>query len=615
MKPAHGIEPRTADAGASADKAAPALSGATPAAPPAVQISTQSPTVPAAAAGLTAAVPSPMPEARRYCDRLDALTQDFRSRLWPIRSEASLSANFLLEQLASNRDNLSSYRAGEHELATLSERAAQIGGHAEQSTHELDRSLDASGQASESLSEIRRIYAEIDHLFGDLLKVFSQVRVSTDRISETVREIEDIAERTNLLALNAAIEAARAGVHGRGFKVVAGEVKGLAEKSRLLTDEVWGNLRSLQGGIQQTDGTLHAYERGKGQLSERIQGAMVSQDASRQALESVQGHITSISESLKRLSESGTAVARHQQSLGLSIERLSDSSKYIEESVVRERDSLMGLNQIEEQLRDLCDDMRSAVAVPKAGVDGTDGSGARSGARPGAVGQTLIDVGHDAAYPPWVFIGKKGSEGLTIDIIKAVAEHAALDIRFVADEFADVLDGLVKGSVRIVANVGWPNEGLQKLPLVVTKPYARFEPVLFMRKGEAPATTRFDSACLDGMRIAVQRGSYVRDRFRDYGCSFVEVDNDIIAFAKLVWRQVDAVATERSVGQKLSADFFRGDFVVAMETGASLDVVCLLHERDRELRDRLNAAMDSPAVINQIHRTLDYQRHGHPATT
>jgi methyl-accepting chemotaxis protein len=134
------------------------------------------------------------------------------------------------------------------EVAQSSEQAAQRArgvGEAVQRTLEIGRK--GRMVVEESIGALGVVRGQVESTAENILALAEQAQA----ISEIIATVNDIAEQTNLLALNAAIEASRAGEHGRGFVVVAGEIKALADQSKKATAQV----RQILGEIQRATNT------------------------------------------------------------------------------------------------------------------------------------------------------------------------------------------------------------------------------------------------------------------------------------------------------------------------------------------------------------------------
>jgi methyl-accepting chemotaxis protein len=126
------------------------------------------------------------------------------------------------------------------EIARNAAQAATEAGNANQEASKGQLVVD------ETTSSINSLAGEVDNASD----VIGKVRQDSDNIGSILDVIRGIAEQTNLLALNAAIEAARAGEQGRGFAVVADEVRTLASRTQESTEEIQAMIEQLQSGIQ-----------------------------------------------------------------------------------------------------------------------------------------------------------------------------------------------------------------------------------------------------------------------------------------------------------------------------------------------------------------------------
>ena len=235
----------------------------------------------------------------------------------------------------------------------------QVSNNAEASAEAARRALDAAEQGNRSVHDTLE---GMQRIRSSVQATAKRIKALGDRsleISEIVNVINDITEQTNLLALNAAIEAARAGEAGRGFAVVADEVRKLAEHSRNATKDIAALIKAIQA---ETNDAVVVMEEGTKEVEI---GAKLADQAGK-ALEAISTVVRQSAELVQEISLASKQQVRGTEGVANAMQIISNITRQTSQGARQTSRTVEQLVHMSEQLNEALSQFRVSSAMPEA---------------------------------------------------------------------------------------------------------------------------------------------------------------------------------------------------------------------------------------------------------
>ncbi|MFZ2268352.1 MAG: methyl-accepting chemotaxis protein [Azonexus sp.] len=255
-------------------------------------------------------------EIARTANAIDSLTSTMRTtlsdfsvvikELSDMATQLAVSAKHVEASSTEQSDSASTM------AATVEEMTVSINQVADNAQSLAEAAEDSDGAATEGRTVMLQTVEQMKNIGGRIedtsLSIKSLGQASIE-ITSIVQVIRDVADQTNLLALNAAIEAARAGEQGRGFAVVADEVRKLAERTSLATQEIAGKIEAIRSGTEKAGKQMEISVEQVACGMARANEANSAVDRIKSGFSRVDAEISAISSALKEQGQASNEIA------------------------------------------------------------------------------------------------------------------------------------------------------------------------------------------------------------------------------------------------------------------------------------------------------------------
>ncbi len=214
------------------------------------------------------------------------------------------------------------------------EQATTVATAAEEAAYNVNSVSAATEELTNSIGEINQQVTNSAQITGDAVKIvevtnqeINGLSIAAEKIGGVLSLISDIAEQTNLLALNATIEAARAGEAGKGFAVVASEVKGLASQTAKATEEIASQISGIQSASTKAVTSIEAISKTVASVKEISSTISATVEQQGAATQEIAENITKAAEGTTEVSASIGTIRDATEQSGHAAEQVLEASK------------------------------------------------------------------------------------------------------------------------------------------------------------------------------------------------------------------------------------------------------------------------------------------------
>ncbi|ELR67121.1 Methyl-accepting chemotaxis protein [Photobacterium marinum] len=244
-------------------------------------------------------------------------------------------------RVADQQNDVNQIATAIHEMSATS---GEVANHAEMTASAAQASTAACDQGQEVIGQNRDAITSLANQVQDAANVIHELENNAQGINQILSTIQGIAEQTNLLALNAAIEAARAGEQGRGFAVVADEVRVLSQRTHDSTEEIRSMIETLQQNTQQAVDSMQT----SNELAEQSVGYA---EAANDSLTQITQSITEISDMATHIASAAEEQRAVSEDISRNTQAIKEASDHLAEQTAQVSQSSLEMNNSAETMR------------------------------------------------------------------------------------------------------------------------------------------------------------------------------------------------------------------------------------------------------------------------